>query len=348
MMDSFDMVITGKDVEIARLKDRISNLEKLTALQKETIDAQGEALQETNLIKIELANLKDTLNPDRRSCLTCENTECDVLIGADQTCWRPAQKAPEPELFICPNYGIKPACANCSHNHPHKHTDNCDDHFMCKSPRCDICEGKECKCIPYKKEPTVPQPEETKSPIQHLQDRVLELEQHQGRDRADFMEKIREIDEKFEELKGQYGGYDFGNRVTGLERENKDLKTEYHIINDVLEDLGKQLKSLKEDSGAELSQLAKDTNRALYEHKQINDTAREVSNEQAVAIYKMQEQIAEIQNNPLLRTYSPRPNTFTIKGSVSGTSTGSGPTPSIEKKPKSRLKCDRAATKRVK
>lgn len=43
--------------------------------------------------------------------------------------------------------------------------------------------------------------EEGKSPIQHLQDRVLDLEQHQGRDRADLMEKIRGLETEISEVK---------------------------------------------------------------------------------------------------------------------------------------------------
>ena len=46
-----------------------------------------------------------------------------------------------------------------------------------------------------------PAPEEGKSPIQHLQDRVLEMEQHQGRDRADLMEKIRGLETEISEVK---------------------------------------------------------------------------------------------------------------------------------------------------
>ena len=95
-----------------------------------------------------------------------------------------------------------------------------------------------------------------KSPIQHLQDRVLELEQHQGRDRADLMEKIRVLEHRL-----------------GL----------------------------------------------------------------------AQDRIAEIEKNPLLVTYDPRPRTFTTDGPLSGGAASSGECmPPAKNKPKSQLKTDRA------
>ena len=151
--DNLDAALAEKGAEITRLKDyqdvrvtriieledRIAELEKLSTTQKATIDAQGKELHQK---QIALANLQDLVNPKRRPCLTCENTECDILIGADQTCWTQAQKK-EPELFICPDQG--PECI-CSHNKPHLKQSDCNGF--------DDCGGK---CIPYK-EPTAPQP----------------------------------------------------------------------------------------------------------------------------------------------------------------------------------------------
>jgi hypothetical protein len=41
---------------------------------------------------------------------------------------QPAQKAPEPEMFICPNSGKKYACTRgCIHSDPHEHTEVCEE-----------------------------------------------------------------------------------------------------------------------------------------------------------------------------------------------------------------------------
>ena len=81
---------------------------------------------------------------------------------------------------------------------------------------------------------------------------------------------------------------DIGNLTLKVETlENAD-----HYPSHRCETIETALKAQEDKFSAELSQLAKDTNRALCERKQINDTAREVSNEQAIAIYKMQEQVA--------------------------------------------------------
>ena len=153
-----------------------------------------------------------------------------LLFGADQTCWRPAQKAPDPELFICDKAKkCKQTINQCDHIVPHE----CDEPWgrgECPHIPC-------AKCIPYK-EPTAPQPsavptsgtgtapevqsghiaaicdrieklEETfcncpakdignltlrldnaESSIQHHNARLHEVEQRQGRDRADLMEII--------------------------------------------------------------------------------------------------------------------------------------------------------------
>ena len=66
-----------------------------------------------------------------------------------------------------------------------------------------------------------PAPEEGKSPIQHLQDRVLELEQHQGRDRADLMEMILGLEDKTSRELSQ--AFAEVNRALAERKQNADV-----------------------------------------------------------------------------------------------------------------------------
>ena len=176
---------------IIELEDRIAELEKLSTMQKATIDSLGK-----ELLKAEKAVKCDGCHPKPCSGCRWENERCKYrpyAKGGHSCRYFEEPQKKEPELFICPNSGIKPGCDHCDHRVPHQHKGKpCEDH-LCGMP-CSICKGVGCKCIPYKEPSQTPAPEEGKSPIQHLQDRVLELEQHQGRDRADLMEKIRELE----------------------------------------------------------------------------------------------------------------------------------------------------------
>ena len=60
-----------------------------------------------------------------------------------------------------------------------------------------------------------------KSPIQHLQDRVLELEQHQGRDRADLMEMILGLEDKTSRELSQ--AFAEVNRALAERKQNADV-----------------------------------------------------------------------------------------------------------------------------
>ena len=94
------------------LRDRIADLEKLCDMQKATIHSLGKALRESQ-------------------------------------CEQPAQKAPEPELFVCPDAGCHPLCdiIHCEHKEPHKHDAVCDlTTSMCK------------KCVPFKEPVLQPSP----------------------------------------------------------------------------------------------------------------------------------------------------------------------------------------------
>jgi hypothetical protein len=218
-------------------------------------------------------------NPDG----TKRNMSMKELNEAVQM-WMNRAPANGPELFICPAHGESWPCPTCHHSKPHEHAgENCN------------FEGTKCKkCIPYKEPAQTPAPEEGRTSIQHLQDRVLELELEQGR--ADLMEMIRGLEDK---------------------------------------------------TSRELSQAFAEVNRVLAERKQSADVARDVSNAQAHEILKIQDRIAEIEKNPLLVTYDHRPRSFVTSSPLSegGTSSVSS-APSVEGKPKSRLKTDR--TKKVK
>ena len=56
----------------------------------------------------------------------------------------------EPELWIC-DHAARCNIEICNHIRPHKHLDGCD------KPTCDLKKDTPVKCIPYKKEPTVPE-----------------------------------------------------------------------------------------------------------------------------------------------------------------------------------------------
>jgi peptidoglycan hydrolase CwlO-like protein len=146
-LDRFKKKYDGRVTEVVRLNDRIRQ-------QDQELKGLAESLREK---QVALADLKDSLNPDRRACINCGNTECPILIGADQTCWKPMQREPpkdEPELWICPNAGSIAICGPCDHSRPHEKTDLCSNVEVIES-----LPDPECKhpCIPVKKEPTVPQ-----------------------------------------------------------------------------------------------------------------------------------------------------------------------------------------------
>lgn len=295
--------LAEKDVEIAQLKEYARYA---STWANAAVDALKEELHKK---QIALADLQDLVNPERRSCLTCENTECDVLIGADQACWTQAQKK-EPELMICKN-AEKCAYVTCHHAIPHKPNSGC-------CPECMNPEGISGSiCIPYKEPAQTPAPEEGKSPIQHLQDRVLELEQHQGRDRADLMEKIGAL------------ARSVGCLLERLNAVDEDFTNTANAVFKQKEQIGE----LEDKTSRELSQAFAEVSRALSERKQSADVARDVSNAQAHEIIKMQDQINRIEHRLLLaqdRIAEIHP---------------SGCVPPVKSKPKSRLKTDR--TKKV-
>jgi len=203
---------------IIELEDRIADLEKLSTMQKATIDAQGKELREArearetvlNDVWIKCFN-EMNFQSENRIHYDPEDSyipslECEEIVNILESLGlnKPAPK--EPELFICPEAGRSARlCPLCRHSRPHE----------CDGQRC--CKGV---CIPYEEPAQTPAvPEEEKSPIQHLQDRVLELEQHQGRDRADLMEKIRVLEKSHETIRGSM---DFQwqkqkDRIAGLE-----------------------------------------------------------------------------------------------------------------------------------
>lgn len=168
----------AEETIVVILEDRIAELEKLSTMQKATIDALGKELREAEDLRKRNSQKWRTLQKEQ---LTFRDPEwkvvCDIIANGF-TMSEMTQKGPE--LFICPAHGVSEMCPTCHHSKPHEHTgETCNfDGVRCK------------KCIPYKGPAQTPAPEEGRSPIQHLQDRVLELEQHQGRDRADRMEKI--------------------------------------------------------------------------------------------------------------------------------------------------------------
>ena len=195
-------------------------------------------------------------------------------------------------------------------------------------------------CIPYK-EPTAPQPsavptsgtgtvpEDGRTLKQTVND--LEICTYPG-----MAKDIGDLTLRMDNLEMLHGGV--GQKIGNFQKELKDQREDYHAhIRQFVEEnaaahkeINKALKSLKEDSSAELSQFARDTNQVLHEHKQINDTAREVSNERAVAIYiQMQDQIKGLEHR--LRLAQDRIAEIHPSGCV----------PPAKSKPKSRLKTDR-------
>ena len=129
-----------KTKKIHELKNRITDLEKLCDMQKATIDTQGKALREAR----------------EQICKTCEGkgfiTEYTTNGSASSTCpvckgtGLLAQKAPEPELFICPTHQYEECDGGyCLHAIPHKRINSCDGGTICKQP-----------CIPIKSQ--IPQP----------------------------------------------------------------------------------------------------------------------------------------------------------------------------------------------
>lgn len=396
-MTSFGKVIEEKNAEIARLKDeirtlnnetraqmkrsdeqdasidrlamRLADLEKITALQKETIDAQGTALHLSNIGGNCLCNActaeKGNDDEDRCKPIVNELREarrkmareiCDIIqhewvcnlpeilyivecvLNENYNPFGPAQKVPEPELVICSKANMTEMCGTCHHRILHELTDSCFEQGVC---------GGEC-VIPIRiKEPTAPQPSPvptsgtgtapegaTVSPQTRqlpscpgsMETRTYNMTTSDGK-----FAYLVDISDIFLGFLNTHPAKDIGNLTLKVETlENADQYLSYRC-----EKIETTLKAQEDKFSAELSHLAKDTNRALYGHKQINDTAREVSNEQAVAIYKMQERIAGIEHRLSLaqdRIAEIHP---------------SGCIPPVEKKPKSRLKCDRA-TKKVK
>ena len=101
----------------------------------------------------------------------------------------------EPELVICPD-GEKCGATFCTASRPHKKGGNCGD------ISCPLHGKRSGLCIPYKK-PTVPQEPVSvpKTDMEYLSARMMELEQHQGRDRADLMAEIRDLIKSTGDLK---------------------------------------------------------------------------------------------------------------------------------------------------
>ena len=178
--DNLDAALAEKGAEIARLKeeitrvnntwyayhsnlkDQLAELEKLTALQKETIDAQGKQLREAretvlNDVWIKCFNEMNSQSANRILFHYdpedyIPSLECgEILVILESLGLEdPAQKAPDPELFICDH---AKGCMSefCSHRRPHERWDGCNN------VGCDSRPGIPAKCIPYK-EPTAPQP----------------------------------------------------------------------------------------------------------------------------------------------------------------------------------------------
>lgn len=117
------------------------------------------------------------LNDDRaKQCIT------ELIESLHPTTLKKEPPKDEPELWICPKSGSNESCLDCAHAKPHTYTENCDF----SGPNC-------AKCTPYKKEPTVTQEPAPvpKTDMEYLSARMMELEQHQGRDRGDLMTEIR-------------------------------------------------------------------------------------------------------------------------------------------------------------
>jgi hypothetical protein len=239
--------------ENRHLKDQIVDLEKLSEIQKTTIDAQGKDLRKAEDLEKRNSQKWYTLQKEQ---LTFRDPErkvvCDIMANGF-TMPEMAQKGPE--LFICPNIGCKPACSTCHASTPHLKDDCCDYSGV----------GGCAKCIPYK-EPA--KHDDTvdalryafsmKSPLQHLQDRVLGP--------ADLMEKIRGLEDKtgrelsqafaevnrvlaehkqINEVSRSVGNaqarqiLNMQGQIMGLEKEVKDQREDYHAhIRQLVEENG--------------------------------------------------------------------------------------------------------------
>ena len=132
---------------------------------------------------------------------------------------------------------------------------------------------------------------------------------------------INDLFKKFEELKGQYGGYNFGNRVEALEekdalsdsrihhdfKEIESLKTQFKGLEksyaDTIRTFELKMKEQRGDYHDHIAQLVRENaaahetiNTRLSELKQHDDVSRECGNNQAREILKMQEQIKGLEH----------------------------------------------------
>ncbi|MFA6364226.1 transcriptional regulator [Methanoregula sp.] len=140
-----------------QFEDRIAELEKLCDMQRANLDAQGNALREAREKGERALDQLHELHDQIANGLSHEETmgsieECidTIAPGTSQIIHsnQPAQKAPEPELFICPEARVcKPS--TCFHNQPHTHGSGC---MRPSDSKCHVCSD----CIPVKK--PVPQP----------------------------------------------------------------------------------------------------------------------------------------------------------------------------------------------
>ena len=131
-----------------------------------------------------------------------------------------------------------------------------------------------CIIPPVKDEPR----EESESPLRHLQDRVLELEQHQGRDRADLVEKIRVLESQ------AHAAYCC----------NDDAAKGVGVLTSRVDKMEKDAEILKDKTGRELSQAFAEVNRVLSEHKKRDDAAQERIKGLEYRLGLAQDRIAEI------------------------------------------------------
>ena len=261
-------------VLVKKLKDRIAELEKLSTMQKATIDAQGKARDEalSKISDLLCAEFHAYQSPLPFSAQELVRKQGDIIRSL-RVEYRQSQEK-EPELFICPDQG--PGCI-CSHNKPHLKQSDCNGF--------DDCGGK---CIPYKEPAQTSAPEEGRSPIQHLQDRVLELEQHQGRDRADLMEKIRVLESQAHAAyccndDAAKGVGVLTSRVDKMEKDAEILKDSFVTPHGIdianiftrVSRLETALETLKDKTRRELSQAFAEVNRVLAEHRKVGDASRD-------------------------------------------------------------------------
>ena len=125
--------------------------------------------------------------------------------------------------------------------------------------------------------------------------RILELEQHQERDRADLMSKFEDL-VYWDRIKDQYGGYNFGRRVD-------DLETVCGAITTHQSSLSVAVTKLKEEQ---------------QRHQYFDDNIRLASKN----FKEIWVRLNALENNPLLTTYAPGPQTFTTSGSITDAATG--------------------------